>query len=288
MGIPLLYLETLSTFYKLKTLAKTAEALNTTQPTVTRRFHDLQNQSSILIFETRGRKKVLTEYGEALARLASERLSGISTDVKSLANEYGKPSQLHITVGGRSELLRTHLAKLDIPSSLTLVASTSAAISANIRSSTYDVVVSQENIETSSYVRKKFIKERWFLVIPKKFGSFSTVDKWRAHADRWPYACYDSDNRFLKGIVDGLGLKAPPEVRFEFSDWGSIAERIATGMNWGILPESYLSASFLPIRENVQVIHLEQVPPTIFFIYFKTHLRKQPWLMSWLEKQKLS
>lgn len=280
MNIPLHVLETLSTFYDVKTLAKTAEILKTTQPTISRRFHELQKESSILIFETRGRKKVLTEYGEALARLAAKRLSGIAGDIAELSNEYKNPKQYHLTVSGRAELLRMYLSKIDVPAAVTLIASNSNAISASIRSCTYDVVVSQESIDTAFYIKKKFVKERWFLVIPKKFGVYPNLEKWSAAANRWPFACYDSNNRFLNGIIKELGFSDPPQVRFEFSDWGAVAERIDLGFNWGILPES-----FLPGRGNIQAIHLEQVAPTVFFIYFKTHLRKQPWFVSWLDRQ---
>jgi DNA-binding transcriptional LysR family regulator len=276
-------LETLSAFYAAKTLAKTAVVLKTTQPTISRRFHDLESLSPVSIFETRGRKKILTDFGQALARLASQRLSGIAVDINSLSNEYKKPFQYHLTVSGRSELLRAHLAKMDLPAALTLIASTSTSASASIRACAYDIVLSQENIETSFYARKRFIKERWFLAIPQKFGTFSTAEKWKAHANRFPYACYDSSNRYLDRIIDELSLPQRPDARFEFSDWGAVAERIALGLNWGILPES-----FLPNPKLVQSILFENVAPTVFYIYFKTHLRKQAWFVSWLEKQQLS
>ena len=68
-------LKELVTFASEKTLAKTAEKLNVTQPTVTRWMQKLEDELGIQLFDRQPNRIILTDTGKLAAEKATEVLA---------------------------------------------------------------------------------------------------------------------------------------------------------------------------------------------------------------------
>lgn len=79
-------LEELVTFAKYKTLAKTAEKLNVTQPTVTRGLKKIETDLDLILFERAPNKIMLTELGEKVAKEAKKLMNHHHAFLKTIEN----------------------------------------------------------------------------------------------------------------------------------------------------------------------------------------------------------
>lgn len=89
-------LEELVTFANEKTLAKTAEELNVTQPTVTRGMQKLENDLGIQLFERQPNRIVLTDTGKFAAEKAAKVLAANRNFVQQLQNYAARQSVIKI------------------------------------------------------------------------------------------------------------------------------------------------------------------------------------------------
>lgn len=90
-------LEELVTFSETKTLAKTAEKLMVTQPTITRGMQKLEEELNVKLFDRQPNKIVLTKTGELAAKKAKELLAANQEFITSIQN-YDQSQQV-ITIG---------------------------------------------------------------------------------------------------------------------------------------------------------------------------------------------
>ena len=89
-------LEELVTFASEKTLAKTAEKLNVTQPTVTRGMQKLEDELGIQLFDRQPNRIVLTDTGKLAAEKATEVLAVNRNFVQQLQNYAARQSIIKI------------------------------------------------------------------------------------------------------------------------------------------------------------------------------------------------
>ena len=80
-------LKELVTFASEKTLAKTAEKLNVTQPTVTRGMQKLEDELGIQLFDRQPNRIILTDTGKLAAEKATEVLAVNRNFVQQLQND---------------------------------------------------------------------------------------------------------------------------------------------------------------------------------------------------------
>ena len=89
-------LEELVTFASEKTLAKTAEKLNVTQPTVTRGMQKLEDELGIQLFDRQPNRIILTDTGKLAAEKATEVLAVNRNFVQQLQNYAARQSVIKI------------------------------------------------------------------------------------------------------------------------------------------------------------------------------------------------
>ena len=155
-NLPLSLLETFVTFAKEKTTAKTAKILGLTQPTVSRQLIQLEDALPQKIFRLKGRNKVLTEYGEALARELEEYFQELSKTIQQVNQEFLEPTQLKIKVAARQEILECYLESFDFPGCVELLPMGTKEVVAQIQAQTVDVAITHDLSFSSDYIRKKF------------------------------------------------------------------------------------------------------------------------------------
>lgn len=101
-------LEELVTFASEKTLAKTAEKLNVTQPTVTRGMQKLEDELGIQLFDRQPNRIILTDTGKLAAEKATEVLAVNRNFVQQLQNYAARQSVIKIASIAPGPLILLH------------------------------------------------------------------------------------------------------------------------------------------------------------------------------------
>lgn len=154
-------LEKLVAFKHFGTLAKAAEHLLVTQPTLTRSMQQLENELGVQLFIRHANRISLTETGELATKEAEKLLHAnemFTTTIKNFAN---RSSQLHVaaTIPAPIRWLST-FTKIDVKTSPILLGNSN--IISSLSSYQNDLVFSTEEIQTdeieSLYLGKECLK----------------------------------------------------------------------------------------------------------------------------------
>lgn|GEM_PF-6914714 len=280
MNIPIHLIQALVVFAEEKTVAAAANRLKTTQPTITRQLQNIQSLLPYPLFEQQGRKKNLTPYGKVLV----DKLAGQFMDFESIFQEalieQGSSKNIKIAIGGRSEILKRFFGNKLFSGKLALESMGHAQLERALAHGLMDVGVSQKEILTSNYVRKKLFADYFCLVVPHTFlrKHGGKIEKWMDHYLDYPFCTYKSDTHEMKKTLQLAGFSSAPEENFTFSDWEILEERINQGLNWGMVPSSYLKES-----KNYVFKKIDSSQEQIFYIYYRKSLSRFEWFRKFLE-----
>lgn len=143
-------LEELVTFASEKTLAKTAEKLNVTQPTVTRGMQKLEDELGIQLFERHPNRIILTDTGKLAAEKAANVLAANRDFVQQLQNYAARQSVIKIAAiaPGPVILLRTKQASFSTHISINDDFTPSDQVTASLLNNENSIIISDQEIQT--------------------------------------------------------------------------------------------------------------------------------------------
>ncbi|QCQ04700.1 LysR family transcriptional regulator [Ligilactobacillus animalis] len=142
-------LEYLVTFAKYQTLAKTATALNVTQPTVTRGMQKLEEQLDVELFERTPNRIVLTKTGKLAARKAQKLLlanQNFVTQIKNYAITRQIPKVATDAPGPRFILEQFNNDELNLDTQL----SSLSTLENDLLNNKYNLVIAEKEIHTDT------------------------------------------------------------------------------------------------------------------------------------------
>lgn len=278
-NLPLSLLETFVTFAKEKTTAKTAKLLGLTQPTVSRQLIQLEDALPQKIFRLKGRNKILTEYGEALARELEEYFQKLSKTIQQVNQEYLEPTQLKIKVAARQEILECYLESFDFPGCVELLPMGTKEVVAQIQAQTVDLAITHDLSFSSDYIRKKFFASTIKIIIPKKwFATKPTLQQWLLQAHRHPVAHYQGSYSHLDRLKNQYHLKEKFKMGLICQHWPLIEKRTAVGKSWAIIPSSFIND-----KSNYYILDLpSDFEEQIFYLVYRKEFQRQEWFKKFL------
>lgn len=143
-------LEELVTFASEKTLAKTAEKLNVTQPTVTRGMQKLEDELGIQLFDRQPNRIILTDTGKLAAEKATEVLAVNRNFVQQLQNYAARQSVIKIAsiAPGPLILLHTKNASFSTQISIDEKFITPEQITTSLLNNENSIIISDQEIQT--------------------------------------------------------------------------------------------------------------------------------------------
>ena len=151
-------LEELVTFAKQQTLAKTATALNVTQPTITRGMQKLEQDLNVQLFDRQPNRISLTATGQLAAQEAEKLLQDQQTFITKIQNYEQSQNHLLIetTLPGPLVFL-THLND-QLPANLTVNRDliTVAQLSDHLRNHQASLIFSNQEVLTAD-IESRFI-----------------------------------------------------------------------------------------------------------------------------------
>lgn len=162
-------LEELVTFASEKTLAKTAEKLSVTQPTVTRGMQKLEDELGIQLFDRQPNRIVLTDTGKLAAEKATEVLAVNRNFVQQLQNYAARQSVIKIAsiAPGPLILLRVKSASFSTQISIDKKFITHDQITTSLLNNENSIIISDQEIQTDQIESRYLGTENLYVNLDK-------------------------------------------------------------------------------------------------------------------------
>ena len=158
--LPIYLLESFCVVAQSPSLIAAAGRLQVTQPTLSRQMQQLEEALPYPLFEMSGRKKVLTQFGEALLATLRGPFENIHHAVKQTQIRFSSPAHAHIKMGGRLEILQAVMSELDFPGTLELVPLGGEEVVQNLLHRKLDLAISQRRPNSAQIIAKLFFKRQ--------------------------------------------------------------------------------------------------------------------------------
>lgn len=143
-------LEELVTFFEVKTLAKTAEKLMVTQPTVTRGMQKLEEQLGVSLFDRKPNKITLTPTGELAAKEAKKLLVAQKAFYEQIRTFDKNQQKLRITSTAPGPLILAEFLQNDFPLMLDDKFIDYTEIEQRLENEEFSLVISEHEIQTDT------------------------------------------------------------------------------------------------------------------------------------------
>lgn len=267
------HLQTLAAFAESRNMTECARILGVSQGTISLRLAQLQEQLPHPLFETRGRKKVLTAYALSIFQELRSHLGNVSSSLERINSEFGVQKESVLRVGGRRELMPWILKHLLPHAALRLFPSSSEQVVQRLLSGDLDIGISHLRPDVLHIRSKKIFKSGTFLAVHEKWlkNKPLTMDLVRNHAflKNVPCLSYGEFDRVLELWVNHVGFrKADLQIKIMYDDWQTLIHQVAEGAGFCFLPENI--PSHYP---NVHTLNVDSVIPRWnYYLLFQNHL----------------
>jgi DNA-binding transcriptional LysR family regulator len=264
---PLEYFRSFVVFVDSDNIIKAASRLRISQPLLSKQLKALEEELGVVLFEFRGRKKVLTRSGEDIYRLAKSQLQALEADLHQTLLKTSR--RKHLRLGGRREILENFVGKVQYEGSLSYVSMDSLTVEKGLKDRTLDLGISQKEILSDNLIRKKMRSDEFVFVWNKSLKIEEDLKKLAE------FRCYDyAESSILAQVSEIYEI---PQIfeKTTFSDWKVLAQAISLEKAWGVLP-----ISFATLHSSVEYrkISYDLKQKVQFYIYYQKEFAKLPWL----------
>ncbi|MGZ3802506.1 MAG: LysR family transcriptional regulator, partial [Bdellovibrio sp.] len=137
--IPITLLNSFVVFNESKNIVEAAQKLGITQPALSKQLKQLEQSLSEPIFFLRGRKKMLTSFGQDLHLRLAERIGNLQEVVEHTQKVHSDSAVTTIRIAGRRGILDRISGKINTPRNLHFIESSNENIIGSILSLKADV-----------------------------------------------------------------------------------------------------------------------------------------------------
>jgi DNA-binding transcriptional LysR family regulator len=269
------------TFVESPNIVVAAERLQISQPLLSKHLQTLEAQAGTALFTFVGRKKMPTQYGQKLHQVIRQHLTDLELALKDLEHHGLQLESQTVRIGGRGEILRRFAAKLEFAGGLEFVNCSGKAALELLRENKIEIAVSQYDLDSQLFVRKKFISDQFEIVFPKAWHLHTKTPKQLIEKlIAKPYLGYDSTAALSK-LLEHFGHSEKPPVLRQIADWQVLKEMVSRGRGWSLMPSPF-------VRGEKEIEHVE-VPSvdlggTDFYLYYPRTLSRQTWFKDFVQE----
>lgn len=270
--IPLYLWESFIAVIEEGTLQKAADKLRTTQPTITRHLHQLEESLPLNLFELRGRTKSPTPFALKLHQKVKSRLQYLPDDINQSLQLFGRTENVAMTIGGPLEVLGGLKLSFAGKIQLSPIEKTKEAL----KNGTHDILVCDELLSSGTHNCKKLFSENYVFAVPKAFLKGKSNKDWRHLQSKYPMSAYSESLEFMTHFQNTAS------VNFVIPDWRSIECHVQEGLSWSIIPTRR-------VRKNPNYttfpLALKGVKSSKdYYIYYRKDLASLGWFKKFLEQ----
>ncbi len=269
MSVPLNLLESLIAIKELGSLARAADDLNMTQPALSMQLKKLEEYFKFPLFETQGKKKILTVYGLSVYAESKRILSEFENSFESIDRKYLQAEQMKLKVGCRRELLFDVQKKINFKGQIHFEILTSADSLQALERGQVDIAVSRYRPDSTEIIAKKIITSCPWLIVNRKWISKFQVDDLIFNHEfltTTPLIAYTKDCELMQDWLKHVKLKTQDlNLKYTSPDWLNILQMVEYGFGYAVIPDSIESnlKSVLQLELSCKVVQSE----TYYFLY---------------------
>ncbi len=276
-NIPIQLLHAFVIFNDAPNIQLAAGRLGITQPALSKQLKALEALLPHAIFSFRGRKKVLTPYGQNLHSRIKERIGNLQATIQDVTNVYADPKQAHVRISARLGILDRLAENIEFSGCLTFNETTNDQVIRDLLSREAEIGIAHSLPETHELIAKPLFKEEFQILVPKKllrtrkhYGK-SLFEELKA----LPCIDFKKDDVIIRTVcaanaVDSRRLTVSRITQ----NYARIAKLVDLGLGWAIIP-AYLQVNesrTWVIKVPAEVIQLRK-----FYLAYRSEFSAVPW-----------
>lgn len=237
--IPYYLIESFLMAAQKPSLQSAADELGITQSTLSKQMLMLEEFLPHSAFAFRGRKKVLTSFGNALYRSLLPKFSQTQEVIEQTALQFSKPENLHIKICGRGELLDMLALRLKFTGTATFVPMNNESALEAVIDRQAELAIVHTGRDSSEVIMKPFllndfkisISKTWLKSKPKSATELIGKIKY------FPCLLYKAQDALIENIIKSWELTFDDlKVRRIYPNYATLARMVDEGQGWAILP----------------------------------------------------
>jgi DNA-binding transcriptional LysR family regulator len=261
-------------------MVRAARSLGLSQPALSFQLKKLEESVGFPIFSFAGKRKVLTQLGQAYVEQIQEAYLAIHLSHKRISREAMELDRQKLRVAGRRELFIPFLP-FPFPGQIEFIQSSSTEALKALREHRVDLAISAQSVDSGDLLARLFFESGFKLIYPRAWGS--DLDRGVQLKTR-PVVVYGNHHAYLGDYLKWQGWRFQElQVSRIVEDWFSVVELVRAGFGWAIIPEGWglhtrevLSQTLTEkLTENFQD---EFIPRQKIFLFHRRDDRKAPWL----------
>lgn len=257
--IPLHLWESFIAVIEEGTFQKAAEKLTTSQPTITRHIHQLEESLPLTLFELRGRTKLPTPFAYKLYRQVRTRFASLQIDVESSIKAFAYNENVQLRIACPQELSGLIMKSIEFKGGVSLFNSR------DIQSedfSQFDLVITKQPHANANYRVLKLSTKPFVALVPMVFikDGFKKRD-----LQHHPFCLYDHDPEIKTSTKD-------LNILYKTSWWESSEQIAHQGLAWTLAP-----AVFTKKNRGYKVFQSPYKSSNSYYVYYSKNAEEHQW-----------
>ncbi|WP_127585789.1 LysR family transcriptional regulator [Paenibacillus koleovorans] len=291
----LAHLKIFATIVEHKSLNKAAQSLTISQPALSRKINQLEEELGVLLFERKGKRLELTRIGQICYETALE-MRKLEERLLRTISEYHTPGKSSIKIGASLTTLQSTLPELialytkDYPETdISAVTGKTHEIVSLVKDKKVDLGLVASTIDQPELHSVSLFEDHLCLVLPAHHPWSGQSGIEIGDLQHLPMILF-SKGTWYRILMDELFLRysVAPDVKMEIDSFEAIIRLVSTCNFATLLPKSYLRSTLLDPNELVllEVKELRETVRTTSLIFGDPTMLGASTLQ-WIQKAKL-
>jgi DNA-binding transcriptional LysR family regulator len=257
-------------------MVRAARSLGLSQPALSFQLKKLEESVGFPIFSFAGKRKVLTQLGQAYVDQIKGAYLAIHLSHKKISRQAMDLDCQKLRVAGRRELFIPFLP-FPFPGQIEFIQTSSTEALKALREHRVDLAISAQTVDSGDLVARLFFESSFKLIYPK--GWKSELDAGKQLKAR-PVVVYGNHHAYLDDYLKWKGWRIQDlQVSRIVEDWFSVVELVRAGFGWAIIPEGWSLHTPEVLTETLtEELENEFIPKQKIFLFHRRDDRKAPWL----------
>jgi DNA-binding transcriptional LysR family regulator len=255
-----------------RTFLEASVRLNTSPASFSEKIKKFEKLMAVPVFSYRGRKKVLTIYGQDLYRNLKGHFENAEKTLVSINQKYLSEENLKIRVGGRSEICATFIKDFKFRGTFKVHNCPAPHAYKMLLNQELDVALGYEKIDSSEIMAKKTFSSSCRLIISKKLfaGHSQKTLPTKDFLRNTSFLAYRVDGPIYRNLVSYLKDGSNIKTRVECDDWLGLIKLVEEGLGYSVIPD------YIPTNGEIYSVPLSEefFPSLQYYAFFAKDLMK--------------
>lgn len=266
-------------------MVRASDALQMSQPALSRQLRDFEALVGQSIFKAQGRNKVLTPLGNQIFNNLKNAWPDYSGIINQAVDSFADGPKAPIKIYGPSDMVARLATKLNTSLPLDFIPAESEDIEKLLASNEISLGIGRVVNSNSELVSKFFSQLDFHLVFPKSWdieeSTFGIrILKKLAEHPRISFR-RDTINKNLIQLLE----KAQIQNHRIIPNWWTILQLVTEGKGWALAPIDVLE-SYTEFKKQISIVKVphEVVAPVKYNLLYRKDISKIPWVRKLIEE----